>query len=155
MLLVSNRAHWHYVYIFSVAIKAFQGLLRFRHWEFNHALRVVDGQTFEQLAHGRDSVTIEEWEGRQNRTVMVFRADRFQDVPASKYGYLDIVAVVWHYLLQKIGLEQKRPRDFAGLFCSEEVALALNAEKPHLVLPCMVPSLPGLEYVGTFQTVKR
>jgi hypothetical protein len=48
----------------------------------------------------------------------------------------------------KDGVPQKR----AGYFCSEEVAEALGCENPHLVLPCQLPDMAQLEYIGTIQT---
>lgn len=159
VFVVSNRFWFHYVYIFSFLIKTFQRLLRFEHWRYNHALRVVDGYTIEMLGNGRNSEPIEQWVAKQKRKVKVYRpVQPFREVEAMPYGYADILQIVLHYFRKNIIKRgnswngRDGVKKWPGYFCSEEIGRACGIENPHVLLPCQIPAMECLEYVGEFET---
>lgn len=159
VLVVSNRFWFHYVYLFSLSIKAFQWLLGFKHWEYNHALRVKGGYTVEMLGNGRNVEPIGDWIAKQRRKVIVLKPKQpFTEVEAMPYGYADIPQIILHYVRKNV-LKRGNTwngRDgvkrWPGYFCSEEVSLACGMEKAHLSLPCQIPAFDCLELVGEIET---
>lgn len=163
VLVVSNKAWFSPVYLFSLAIKAFQFLIDGRrNHQFNHAARVKDGVVIEMLGNGRNEAPVTEWLNRQNRMVAVMKPNvPFVAVPIKPYGYFDIPQLVLSWIRKKLGFGNTwNGKDgvrakHEGFFCSEEIALALGRENAHVALPSHILDFEELELIGIIETKKQ
>jgi len=160
VVAAANKFWLNYVFAFSLAIKVFQLLCLFKFWRFNHALRVEDGTVTEMLAAGKTTCSIEDWLGRQDRVIAIFKAPGFVETEKLPYAYFDIVQLVLHWIRKKLNIGNTWngtdgvPKNKKGYYCSEEVAAALGRKDAHLIMPCMLFDLPELELLGFLETKK-
>jgi hypothetical protein len=163
VLVVNNHFNWSLIYLFSLVIKLYQlvWLRLTESWQEQHALRVMNGITREQLGSGCNEVPVGEWLPRANRTVDVYQYEEaFAEVAKKGYGFFDIPQIFLHGIRRKLsighawnGTDGIPPR-FAGWFCSEEVGMAIRHRLSHHLFPGEIRYIKTLRYVGSFQTVK-
>lgn len=164
---VNNHFMASPIYIFSLAIKAFQYIISKKYrvtgrWRYNHTIRVVDGYVIEMLAAGRVTTRLDEWVMKHKRTVVFFRPlIPFLLRIAKPYDFFGIPQVSLHHVRQglKIGNSWNGvsgvPKSWEGEFCSEELGLALGRENAHHLLPCQIFELEELQEEETVETGYR
>lgn len=170
VLNVSNHFRWHYVYLFSLVIKAGQWVLhkidpiQFPDWEDNHTIRVKDGRVIEMLANGKNTEErIEDWIAKQNRTVKVLRPlVPFVDTPPKPYDFWGIPQIMLSYFRKYILRRGNTwngtdgvPKDKDGFTCVEEALEAIGEENACIGLPCRVRLSKKLVHVGTIITKSK
>jgi hypothetical protein len=162
---VQNRFWWHYVYLFSLVIKAGQYILhriapeQFPDWQYNHTVRFKDGYVIEMLANGKNTrEPVSAWIAKQRRTVKLYQPEApFRETLDLPYDFWGLPQKMLSYFRRYVLKTGRVWNGTDGVWrngydCVEETFTAIGEANPHIALPCMVPLSNKLRYVGTFDT---
>lgn len=165
---VNNHFYWSHVYLFSLVIKCGQWVLhkcnprKYPDWQYNHAVRFVNGRVVEMLANGKNThETVEHWLTKQRRTLKLYRnIEPFKNTLNLPYDFFGLPQKMLSYFRKEVLKKGNTWNGTDGVLrdgydCIEEVYTSIREHNPHIALPCMVPHSNKLVYVATIETYKN